>query len=100
MAAISHLLFQMGGGGGGGGGGGEYQKALTSPLSFCILLATEVVSKIFLNLNIVACLVVPSGWGSCSLRLAIFFTHGVHCPDGCLGGQVGKSYVRAVSWKL
>ena len=32
----------------------------------------KVVRKIFPNLNIVAHLVVPAGWGSCLLRLAIF----------------------------
>ena len=35
-------------------------------------LTTEVVPKIFPNLNVVAHLVLPAGWGSCLLRLAIF----------------------------
>ena len=38
----------------------------------CILLTTEVVPKIFKNLNVAAHLVVPAGWGSCLPRLAIF----------------------------
>ena len=49
------------------------------PVNFCrtscgfsILLTTEVVPKIFPNLNVVGHLVVPAGWGSCMLRLAIF----------------------------
>ena len=39
---------------------------------FSILLTTEVVPKIFLNLNVVGHLAVPVGWGSCLPRLAIF----------------------------
>ena len=39
---------------------------------FCILLTTEVVPKIFPNLNVVAHLIVPAGWGFCLPRLAIF----------------------------
>ena len=45
---------------------------LTPFCDFCILLATEVVPKIFPNLNVVAHLVIPAGWGSCPPRLAIF----------------------------
>ena len=41
---------------------------------FSILLTTEVVLKIFPNLNVVGHLAVPAGWGSCLLRLAIFFS--------------------------
>ena len=37
-----------------------------------LLLTTEVVPKIFPNLNVVGHLAVPAGWGSCLLRLAIF----------------------------
>ena len=33
---------------------------------------TEVVPKIFPNLNVVGHLAVPAGWGSCLPRLAIF----------------------------
>ena len=33
----------------------------------------EVVPKIFPNLNVVCHLAVPTGWGSCLPRLAIFF---------------------------
>ena len=40
-----------------------------------MLLTTVVVSKIFPNLNVVAHLVIPVGWGSCLLRLAIFCIH-------------------------
>ena len=40
---------------------------------FSILLTTEVVPKIFPNLNVVGHLAVPAGWGSCLPRLAIFF---------------------------
>ena len=36
-------------------------------------LTTEVVPKIFSNLNVVAHLAVPAGWGCCLPRLAIFF---------------------------
>ena len=36
------------------------------------VLYTEVVAKIFPNLNVFVHLVVPVGWGSCLLRLAIF----------------------------
>ena len=39
---------------------------------FCVLLTTEIVPKIFQDLNVVAHLVVPVGWGSCLPRLAIF----------------------------
>ena len=39
---------------------------------FAILLTTEVVPKIFPNLNVVGHLAVPVGWGSCLPRLAIF----------------------------
>ena len=39
---------------------------------FSILLMTEVVPKIFLNLNVVGHLAVPAGRGSCLPRLAIF----------------------------
>ena len=42
---------------------------LTTFHGFCILLTTEVV---FPNLNVVAHVVIPAGWGSCSPRLAIF----------------------------
>ena len=41
-------------------------------LGFFILLITEVVLKIFPNLNVVAHLVLLAGWGSCPPRLAIF----------------------------
>ena len=37
-----------------------------------ILLTTDVVPKIFPNLNVIGHLPVPAGWGSCLLRLAIF----------------------------
>ena len=47
---------------------------LTTFCGFCLLLKTEIVPKIFPNLNVVAHLVIPAGWGSCPLRLAIFFT--------------------------
>ena len=46
---------------------------LTSDNISWILLTTEVVSKIFQNLNVVAHLVVPVGWGSYLWRLAIFY---------------------------
>ena len=36
-----------------------------------MLLTTDVVPKIFPNIN-VAHLVIPAGWGSCMPRLAIF----------------------------
>ena len=39
---------------------------------FSILLTTEVIRQIFPNLNVVAHLVVPVGWGLCLTRLAIF----------------------------
>ena len=39
---------------------------------FSILLTTEVVPEILPNLNVVAHLVAPAGWGSCLPRLAIF----------------------------
>ena len=39
---------------------------------FSILLTTEVVPKFVPNLNVVANLAVPAGWGSCLSRLAIF----------------------------
>ena len=39
---------------------------------FSVLLTTEVVPKIFPNLNVVCHLAVPAGWGSCLPRLAIF----------------------------
>ena len=45
---------------------------LTTFRGFCILLTTEVVPQIFPNLNGVADLVVPVGWGSCPPRLVIF----------------------------
>ena len=35
----------------------------------------EIVSFIFQNLNIVAYLIVPVGWGSCLLRLAILLIY-------------------------
>ena len=37
------------------------------------LFTTEVVPKIFPNLNIVAHFVAPGGWGSCLSRLAILY---------------------------
>ena len=37
-----------------------------------MLLITEVVPKMFPNLNVVGHLVVPAGWDSCLPRLAIF----------------------------
>ena len=40
---------------------------------FSILLTTEVIPKIFPNLNVVGHLAVPAGWGSCLPRLAIFY---------------------------
>ena len=46
--------------------------SLTTSCGFCLLSTTEVVSKIFTNLNIVAHLVAPAGWGSCLPKLAIF----------------------------
>ena len=36
------------------------------------ILYTEVVPRIFPNLNVVTHLVVPASWGSCLPRLAIF----------------------------
>ena len=42
---------------------------------YSILLTTEVVPKIFPNLNVVGHLAVPAGWGSCLLRLAIFIVY-------------------------
>ena len=39
---------------------------------FCILVTTEFLPNIFPNLNVVAHLVIPAGWGSCPPRLAIF----------------------------
>ena len=41
-------------------------------MGFLILLKTDVVGKIFPNLNVVCHLVVPAGWDSCLARLAIF----------------------------
>ena len=41
-------------------------------VGFSILLTTEVVPKIFPNLNVVGHLAVPAGWGSCLPMLAIF----------------------------
>ena len=40
---------------------------------FCILVTTEVVAKVFTNLNVVAHLVVPASWGSCLPRLFLGF---------------------------
>ena len=40
---------------------------------FSVCLTTEVVPKIFPNLNVVGHLAVPAGWGSFQPRLAIFF---------------------------
>ena len=37
-------------------------------------LQTEVVPKIFPNLNVVAHLVVPADWGSCRPKPAIFYS--------------------------
>ena len=47
-------------------------ESFVEHLGFSILLTTEVVPKIFPNLNVVGHLAVPVGWGSCLLRLAIF----------------------------
>ena len=38
---------------------------------FYILHRTEAITKILPNLNVVAHFVVPAGWGSCQLKLAI-----------------------------
>ena len=38
---------------------------------FSVLLTTDVVPKIFPNLNVVGHLALPAGWGSCLPRLAI-----------------------------
>ena len=50
--------------------------------NICILLTTEVVPKIFPILNVVAHLVIPVGWDSCLLMLAILLiccsTRGVY----------------------
>ena len=40
-----------------------------------MLLTTEVVPKIFPILNVIGHLAVPVGWGSCLLRLAIFYNY-------------------------
>ena len=45
---------------------------LTTCCGFSILLTTEVVPKIFKNLNVIAHLVVPAGWGTYLPRMAIF----------------------------
>ena len=50
---------------------------LRTSCGFSILLTTEVVPKIFPNLNVVSHLAVPVGWGSCLPRLAIFETSSV-----------------------
>ena len=49
------------------------------PVNFCttsrwfsVLQTTEVVTKIFRNVNVVGHLAVSEGWGSCLPRLAIF----------------------------
>ena len=52
---------------------------LTSENTSWILLTTEVIPKIFPNLNVIAHLVVLAGWGSCLLRLAIFNLKGFIC---------------------
>ena len=49
------------------------ESYLTTFGEFCILLTIEVAPKIFPNLNVVAHLVVPVGWGYWLQRLAIFF---------------------------
>ena len=51
--------------------GGNCCHAMASR-GFSVLLTTEVVSKIFSNLNVVCHLAVPAGWGSCLPRLTIF----------------------------
>ena len=56
---------------------------LTTFHRFCILLTTEVVSKILPYLNVVAHLVVPAGWGSCLPRLTIFC---LYCHHICRKG--------------
>ena len=53
----------------------KYEINLSKFCEYCILLATEVVPKIFPNLNVVAYLVVPAVWGSCLPRLAILFLY-------------------------
>ena len=45
---------------------------LRTSCGFSMLLTTEVVSKIFRNLNVVGHIAIPAGWGSCLLRLAVF----------------------------
>ena len=50
----------------------KFQIYLSSR-GFTVLLTTEVVPKIFSNLNVVCHLGVPAGWGSCLPRMAIFF---------------------------
>ena len=56
---------------------------------FSVLLKTEVVPKIFPNLNVLGHLAVPAGWGSCLPRLTIFtftfnFSHTVKLENGDL----------------
>ena len=47
---------------------------LTTFHGFCVLLTTEVVPKVFPNLNVVAHLVVPAGWGFLPQRFFVFCT--------------------------
>ena len=53
-------------------------------VGFSILFTTEVVSKIFPNLNVVGHIAVPAGWGSCLPRLAIFLKNIFTPPPGCI----------------
>ena len=47
-------------------------EAFVEDLVGSLLFTTEVVPKIFPNLNVVGHLAVRAGWGSCLPRLAIF----------------------------